>query len=89
MLEILEGGKGGLWIYEWQRDTMTRLTFDGTTQVMNPAWSPDGRYIVFATSEGISWTRSDGAGKPQPLTRSKNYQYPSSFTSAGKRLVWA
>src|ERR1019366_5803970 len=33
-------------------------------------------------------TRSDGSGKPQPLTRSKNTQYPWSFTSVGKRLAF-
>jgi hypothetical protein len=56
-----------IWIYEWQRDTMTRLTFTGA---MDPVWSPDGRYIAFRTLEGMFWIRSDGAGKPQPLTHS-------------------
>ena len=36
----------------------------------------------------MSVTRSDGAGKPQPLTRSKNAQYPWSFTPDGKRLAF-
>ena len=44
-------------------------------------WSPDGRYIVFAG------TRSDGAGKPQPLTESKNRQIPFSFPPDGKRVA--
>ena len=34
------------------------------------------------------WTRADGAAKPQPLTRSTNQQYPSSFTADGKRLAF-
>src|SRR5258708_32625328 len=34
------------------------------------------------------WTRADGAGKPQSLTRSKNMQAPGSFTSDGTRLVF-
>jgi len=38
--------------------------------------------------EGMFWTRSDGSGKPQPLTQSKNPQYPWSFTSNGKRLAF-
>ena len=34
------------------------------------------------------WTRSDGAGQPQPLTQSKNPQDPWSFTPDGKRLAY-
>jgi len=33
-------------------------------------------------------TRSDGSGKPQPLSQSKNIQVPSSFTPDGKRLAF-
>src|ERR1700674_3637125 len=51
-----------IWIYEWQRNTMTRLTFN---EGVSPVWSPDGRYIVFREAGGMFWTRSDGAGKPQ------------------------
>ena len=36
----------------------------------------------------MSGTRSDGAGKPQPLTQSKNIQFPWSFTPDGKRLAF-
>jgi len=76
-----------IWVYEWQRDTMTRLTF-GPAASTYPIWGPDGRYILFQAPGGMFWTRSDGAGKPQPLTQSKNLQYPWSFTSDGKRLAF-
>ena len=70
-LEVSEGSGTDIWVYDWQRDTMTRLTFTGNA--MFPLWSPDGRYIAFlALGEGMSVTRSDGAGKPQPLTQSKD-----------------
>jgi serine/threonine-protein kinase len=77
-----------IWVYEWQRDTMTRLTF-GPGSSVYPLWSPDGRYILFqASGGGIFWTRSDGSGKPQPLTQSKNAQLPWSIPADGKRLAF-
>ena len=86
-LEVTEGSGTDIWVYDWQRDTMTRLTFTGNANA--PLWSPDGRYIAFrALGEGMSVTRSDGSGKPQPLTQSKNLQNPWSFTPDGKRLAF-
>ena len=35
------------------------------------------------------WTRADGAGKPQQLTRSKNLQVPNSFSPEGTRLAFS
>jgi Tol biopolymer transport system component len=86
-VEVTEGSGTDIWVYDWQRDTMTRLTFTGTA--LGPLWSPDGRYIAFrAVGGGMSVTRSDGSGQPQPLTQSKNLQYPWSFTPDGKRLAF-
>jgi serine/threonine protein kinase/Tol biopolymer transport system component len=86
-IEVTEGSGTDIWSYDWQRDTMTRLTFTGNANA--PLWSPDGRYIAFqVVGEGMSVTRSDGSGKPQPLTQSKNIQYPWSFTPDEKRLAF-
>ena len=75
-----------VWVYEWKRDTMPRLTFDGGDL---PAWSPDGRYIAFRKiSKGMFFARSDGAGKPQALIETANQLAPYSFTPDGKRLAF-
>jgi serine/threonine-protein kinase len=77
-----EGSNQDIWVYE-QQDSMTKLTFDGGIH-SNPVWSLDGRYVLFQTPAGISWTGADGAGMPQTLiTKSDKLQYPSSFSKPG------
>jgi serine/threonine-protein kinase len=86
-LNVSEGSSADIWVYDWQRDTMTRLTFTGNNFV--PIWSQDGRYIVFQSAgAGTSVIRSDGSSKPMPLTESKNTQTPWSFTADGKRMAF-
>lgn len=90
-LAITNAAGQDIWVYDWQRDAMARLTFGGGTYAF-PVWSPDGRYIAFTGgtgSSGMFWTRADGASTPQPLTQSKNRQFPWSFSPDGKRLAFA
>ena len=83
-----EGSNQDVWVYDQQRDATTRLTFGGGANV-DPGWSPDGRYVFLGSfSSGMFWTRADGAGQPQPLTQTKAFQVPWSFTPDGKRLAY-
>jgi len=75
----------GIWIYDLQRDTLTRLT---SKSDYRPVWTPDGKYVVYSNAQGMSWTRADGGGKPDPLTQSKDTQFPTSFSPDGKRLAF-
>jgi serine/threonine-protein kinase len=87
-LQVAEAGPVDLWVYDIQRDTMTRLTSSAGAQA--PEWSPDGKYIAFGSSTGgLSFTRSDGAIQPQALLPSKALQISSSFSPDGKRLAYA
>jgi serine/threonine protein kinase len=87
-LVVTEGAGQDIWVYDPQRDAMTRLTFSGGPYAV-PIWTPDGRNIVFGTiGKGLSWTRADGAGQPQPLFQTKNIQVPFSFSPDGKRLAY-
>jgi Tol biopolymer transport system component len=87
-LSVGEQGNRDIWIYEWQRDIMARLTLGGNYGA--PTWSPDGQYVIFSGvgAGGLFWTRADGAGQPQPLTQSRNLQVSPSFTPDGKRLAY-
>ena len=78
--------KSGIWIYDIRRDLMVPLT--GERSVGHPVWTPDGKYIIYQGPGGISWARADGGAKAQSLIQSKDYQYPTSLSSDGKRLAY-
>jgi hypothetical protein len=88
-LDVWEGSASDIWVYDFKRDTMTRLSFTGTAY--SPIWSPDGRYIIAwgTTASGMFAARSDGAGTAQPLTRSKDQESPWSFTPDGRRMAFS
>jgi len=83
-----------IWVYEWARDTMTRLTFDPGTDG-DPAWSPDGRRIAFVAARGgapetnLYWKNADGTGDEQRLTESKNSQFFPDWHPAGKYIAFS
>ena len=91
-LAVAEGpfGRGDIQVYDWQRDTMTRLTF--TQANAAPIWAPDGRHIVFNSAANghfsLWWIRADGAGEAQLLLESKALR-PSSFSADGRRFAFA
>jgi serine/threonine-protein kinase len=87
-LDVGEQGTRDVWIYDWQLDRMTRLTVRANSGA--PAWSLDGRFVIFSrgAAGALFWTRADGAGQPQPLTQSRYFQVSPSFTPDGKRLAY-
>jgi serine/threonine-protein kinase len=85
------GSREGIFVYDWQRETMSRLS-SGAPGPSYPTWSTDGKHIVFGASSGdgygLDWIRADGAGEPQRLLDSKNNVVPYSFFPDGRRLAY-
>ena len=92
-VEIRDGRQVDVWVYEWERDKISRLTVEGSDN-RYPEWTPDGRRIAFGSARGdnptrnLYWQRADGTGKAEPLTRSKNAQAPMSWHPTGKALAY-
>ena len=89
---VPDGGRNDIWVYAWERDTLTRLTFDGESN-SNPAWTPDGRRVTYSSVEkgsqsNIYWKRADGGGEVMQLTNSKNPKNPYSWRADGKVLAF-
>jgi serine/threonine-protein kinase len=78
-----------IWVWDFDRHVMTRLTTDPSPD-QSPVWTPDGQRIAFGSQrEGIMnvyWQLADGSGSAERLTRSPHIQVPWFFTSDGKTL---
>ncbi len=55
-MDIRERDQMDVWVYEWERDTPSRLTFDPGEDT-RPVWTPDGSHIAFASERGGKGTR--------------------------------
>jgi Tol biopolymer transport system component len=91
-LDIGDAKRRDIWVYEWERDALTRMTFAGEANAY-PVWTPDGKRIVYSSREksgayNLWWIRADGAGAAQRLTESKNPQYALSWRPDGKFLAF-
>jgi eukaryotic-like serine/threonine-protein kinase len=79
-----------IWIYDLERQTETRLTFDPATEVF-PTWTPDGRRVALG-GDGIplSWRAADGTGGVEVLAESREEpnRVPQAFTPDAKMLVF-
>jgi Tol biopolymer transport system component len=90
VLDIDEGVKSDLWLFDVLRGTLSRKTFEGVNAYT--IWSPDGKRIAFqygqAVGRAISWTSVDGNEKLEPLTVAKNNQYPASWSADGQTIAF-
>lgn len=65
------GAARDLWTYDLGRGTFTRLISDRIVAYSAPAWTPDGRRVVFTTwfagEVGLGWIPADGSGPAEAL----------------------
>jgi serine/threonine-protein kinase len=85
----IEGQESQIWLYDFARGTLTRLTVEGNTNV-NPVWTPDGKRITFQSNSksdesDVFWQLADGSGAAERLTAAPNGT--GSWSAAGQVLA--
>jgi Tol biopolymer transport system component/tRNA A-37 threonylcarbamoyl transferase component Bud32 len=87
----LTGGAEDIWIYEVGRTTWSRFTFDAGDDTA-PAWSPDGRSLIFSSSrdDGMSlYVKEVGGTSPERvLIKSGQPKYAEDWSSDGRQLLY-
>jgi Tol biopolymer transport system component len=81
-----------VWLYDLGRETLTRLTFEGSRNDL-PIWTPDGKRTTLRSTQdnpvgNIFWQMADGSGGRERLTTSDTQQSPSSWSPDGQRLAF-
>jgi eukaryotic-like serine/threonine-protein kinase len=83
-------GPSDLWIFEFGRSVMTRITFDGKEST-EPVWSPDGRQIAYlSTRTGSQLYRKDAAGdgSDEQLTQNPSTKLLDDWSPDGRYLLF-
>ncbi|UCF37464.1 MAG: serine/threonine-protein kinase [Acidobacteriota bacterium] len=91
-VEIYDGRQWDIWLYDFERETSTRLTFDPADD-RRPVWSPLGESVLFASNRhggnlNLYWKRVDGRGSVGKLTESPNEQWPWSWHPGGQFVAF-
>ena len=84
VVSVAQALEQSLWLFDLTRESPTRIS-NGmvlTGDDMSPAWSPDGRILVFtrghlSTGTSLMWMPSDRSAEPQKL-----YEFPKGFVAA-------
>jgi len=86
----IEEGEGQIWLYDISRDVLSRLTFEGPSNV-DPVWTPDGKRITFkGKGNRLFWQPADGGGNAEEVTKDRlaRNNIPSSWSPDGQELAF-
>jgi serine/threonine protein kinase len=82
-----------IYIWDFVRETLTRLTFDKTREIV-PIWTPDSKRILYYSNHenvdagGLYWRAADGTGAVEKLCSDQDrLLMPWSISGDGKYLL--
>ena len=88
---MIEESESQIWLFDLARETLTRLTFQGSINQLG-AWMPDGKRIAFQSNKegpaNIFWQLADGSGGLERLTTGESIQTPNSSSPDGQLLAF-
>ncbi len=85
---IREQGATNIWVYDLEREALTKLTFTGDSS--QPIWSTEGKRVVFGQTQspGMFSVLADGSAPPERLTTSDFYESPTGYSPDGRVLAF-
>ncbi len=90
-IERTNGPYGELEVADLASGKVQQLTNDGAL-ALSPAWSPDSRFIYFASSRGGTmniWKIAAGGGEPQQITSGQGDDAELDLSSDGKKIIFS
>jgi eukaryotic-like serine/threonine-protein kinase len=80
-----------LWIWDFARRTLERVTKTEGSD-MSPMWDRSGRHVIWALappggSPTVYRQAADGTGAAEQVAASGGFQYPTTMTADGRRLL--
>jgi Tol biopolymer transport system component len=90
LLQIAEEGESDIWLYDVERETLARQTFDAISS--DPVWTPDGGRFTFTSCTGawhFYWKSAEGGDEKEQLP-GLDTQIPRarSWSPDGTRLAY-
>ncbi len=90
LLDIAEGTRNDVYIYELDREVLTRVTNDGGS--VDAIWTPDGKHVVYTSRRAgylnLFTQAAHLGGQPQRLTAGMHNDNPTSFSADGRWMTF-
>jgi hypothetical protein len=79
-LRRADSDRSDIWVYDLPNGPRTRLTFDGGS---HPAWTTDGRFVLFSRADGVYRARTDASAPPELLLRAESVRSVQAVPGGG------
>ena len=89
-LALWDGIDQDVWIHDFDRELLTRLTFEAA-RGFDPLWTPDGERVIYRAERPVFdlyWLDVDGSQGARPLLVSDTDKLPGSISPDGRTLVY-